>query len=52
MDSEVLKMKELIASGTIGDVKLVQANFSVQPEEKVDRLVDTALGQLINISGF
>ena len=45
-------MKELIASGTIGDVKLVQANFGVQPEEKVDRLVDPALGQLINVSSF
>ena len=37
-------MKELIAGGTIGDVKLVQANFGIQPAEKIDRLVNPALG--------
>ena len=40
----VLKMKELIASGTIGDVKLVQANFGIQPPERIDRLHNPTLG--------
>lgn len=41
----VLKMKELMANGTIGDVKLVQANFGMQPPKKVDRLYNPELGK-------
>ena len=42
----VLKMKELIANGTIGDVKLVQAIMGLQPSEKIDRLHNPALGNI------
>jgi len=40
----VLKLQELIADGTIGEVKLVKADFCIQPPERVDRLYDPALG--------
>ena len=39
-------MKELIANGTIGDVKLVQAIMGLQPSEKIDRLHNPALGNI------
>ena len=45
----VLKMKELIASGTIGDVKLVQVSFGVQPPKRIDRLYNPTLGKLVLI---
>ena len=40
----VLKLQELIADGTIGEVKLVKADFCMQLPVRVDRLYDPALG--------
>jgi len=40
----VLKLQELITEGTIGDVKLVKADFCMQPPGRIDRLYDPALG--------
>ena len=40
----VLKLKELIASGTIGEVKLVQASLGKQPVKRTERHYDPKLG--------
>lgn len=40
----VLKMKELIANGSVGDIKLVQANLGKQSSKKTERHYDPKLG--------
>jgi len=48
----VLKMQELMANGTIGDIKLVQANFGMQPPGRVDRLYNPELGKYSKLSNI
>ena len=40
----VLKLKELIANGTVGDIKLVQATLGKQSLKRTERHYDPKLG--------
>ena len=43
----VLKLQEMIASGVVGDVKLVQASLGKQSSKRTERHYDPKLGQLV-----
>ena len=43
----VLKLQEMIASGVVGDVKLVQASLGKQSSKRTERHYNPKLGQLV-----
>ena len=48
----VVKLQEMIASGVVGDVKLVQASLGKQSSKRTERHYDPKLGQSVTCIPF